>query len=657
MKNNISEKELTLLKIQAKFFPTINEATTEIINLSAILKLPKGTEHFLSDIHGEDEAFSHVIRNASGTIKNKIDELFGSSILKSEKQSLATLIYYPEEMLEKIKSNQSNLSDWYKITLYRLVEICRSSSSLYTRSKVRKALPRTFSYIMEELLNERYKDKNRENYFDNIVQTIIDMGKAEEFIIELSKLIQRFVIDRLHIIGDIFDRGKGADKIFDMLLDYHSVDVQWGNHDIVWMGAAAGCEACISNTLRVSLRYGNLRTIEEGYGINLYPLANFAMEVYKDDPCTNFVPKLSPDSALDEKDISLISKMHKAITIIQLKLEGQIIKKWPQFQMEERLLLDKINFDKKSVIIDNKEYLLEDTNFPTLNKNNPNELSVSEKDVIKKLKVSYLNNEKLQKHTKFLFSKGSMYLNSNGNLLYHGCIPVENNGDFSTLTLDKKEYYGKALLEAFERYARKGYFQKEDNKEKDFGKVIMWYLWNGPKSPLYGKDKMATFESYFIKDKKASIENKNPYFDLRMSEEFINKVLEEFDLRPDNSHVINGHVPVENPKGENPVKANGKLIVIDGGFSIPYRKTTGIAGYTLIYNSKGFVLAAHEPFHSKNKAIEEERDIVSSKIIIEKSLEELLIKDTNTGKELTEQILVLKNLVTAYEKGLIKEKN
>lgn len=650
-------KELNFYKLQSKFFPTINEASTEIINLSSILELPKGTEHFLSDVHGEDEAFSHVIRNASGAIKNKIEDIFGSSLMNSEKKSLATLIYYPEEMIEKKKEEYTELSDWYKITLYRLVEICRASSSGYTRSKVRKALPKTFSYIIEELLNERYRDKNREIYFDGIVKTIIDIGKAEEFIVTLAKLIQRFVIDRLHIIGDIYDRGNGAEKIFDMLLDYHSVDVQWGNHDIVWMGAAAGSRTCIANVLRVSLKYGNLHTIEEGYGINILPLASFAMEVYRDDQCSLFAPKLNFENDFTKKDIRVISQMHKAISIIQFKLEGRLANVYKDFKMENRLVLEKIDITNKTIELDGKVYSLLDTNFPTIDFNNPYELTEEEKEVIKKLKFSFVNNEKLQTHVRFLFSNGSMYLKCNGNLLYHGCIPTDQNGNFDSLSIQGTQYKGKDLVEILETYVRDGYFKKEGSEEKEFGKAIMWYLWSGAKSPLFGKSKMATFESYFIADKAASKELKNYYYDFRDQAPYAEKILEEFGLNPKNSHIINGHVPVKNPKGESPVKANGKLFVIDGGLSKVYQETTGIAGYTLIFNSRGLILTAHQPFHSKRKAIEEENDIISTEIIIEKTDKELLISDTDTGKEIREQILNLKNLVEAYKKGIIKEKN
>lgn len=652
----MGNENIKFLKLQAKHFPTINEASREIINLSSILELPKGTEHFLSDVHGEYEAFSHILRNASGTIKNIIEEIFGSSLMKIEKKSLATLIYYPEEMIKKKKEQESEVLDWYKINLYRLVEICRASSSGYTRSKVRKALPETFSYILEELLNERYTDKNRETYFSGIVKTIIDINKAEEFIISLAKLIQRFVIDKLHIIGDIYDRGKSAEKIFDMLLDYHSVDIQWGNHDILWMGASTGCEACIANALRVSLRYGNLHTLEEGYGINLLNLGTFAMETYEKDDCTYFYPRLNNESDFTEKKKKFIAKMHKAITIIQFKIEGKLIDTYKEFDMGNRKLLDKINFEKGTIEINGKIHKLLDSNFPTINPKNPYDLTEDEEELIKNLKFSFLNNEKLQSHIRFLFLKGSMYQKYNGNLLYHGCIPTDEDKNFTSMKIKGIEYRGKKLIENFELLVRNAYFKKESTKDKDYGKAIMWYLWNGSKSPLFGKDEMKTFERYFLEDIETHKENRNYYYTYRDDPLYIDKIFLEFGMDIKNSHIINGHVPVKTTKGEKPIKASGKLFVIDGGLSKEYQKTTGIAGYTLIYNSKGLILVAHEPFHSTKKAIEDEKDIISTEIVIEKTEKILLINDTDTGVEIKEQIGILKNLVEAYKKGWIKEK-
>lgn len=650
-------EHLNFLKLQAKHFPTINDASREIINLSSILELPKGTEHFLSDVHGEFEAFSHIIRNGSGTIKNKIEEIFGTSIMKVEKKSLATLIYYPHEMIKKKKLEVLDLTDWYKISLYRLIKVCKVVSSGYTRSKVRKALPNSFSYIIEELLNERYLDKSREVYFISIVNTIIEIGKADEIIITLAELIRRFIIDKLHIIGDIFDRGDSAEKIFDMLLTHHNVDIQWGNHDMLWMGAAAGSKPCIANALRISLRYGNLHTIEEGYGINLLHLGAFAMETYGDDECIPFLPKLSNKNYFNEKNIRFISKMHKAISIIQFKLEGQIIDEYPEFNLNHRKLLDRIHFDKGVINIEGNDYTLTDNKFPTIDSNNPYKLTVEEEEIIEKLKYSFQNNEKLQSHIRFLFLKGSMYSKSNENLLFHGCIPTEENQDFSSMKIKDNIYKGKKLVEIFELYVRDGYFKKEGSSKKEYGKAIMWYLWSGPNSPLFGKDKMRTFERYFVKETEVHKELRNSYYKYRDIQEYIEKILVEFSLNPNVSHVINGHVPVKAIKGEKPIKAGGKLFVIDGGLSKAYQETTGIAGYTLIFNSKGLILVAHEPFHSTKKAIDEEKDIISTEIIIEKTDKELLIKETDIGIEIKEQIEILKKLLEAYKMGLLKEKN
>ncbi|WP_307905453.1 fructose-1,6-bisphosphatase [Haliovirga abyssi] len=646
-------RELDYLKLLSKHYPTINAASKEIINLGAILELPKGTEHFLSDIHGEYEAFSHILRNGSGMIKKEIENIFGTSMKKSEKKSLATLIYYPEEKLDTIKEEETELEEWYKITLYRLVKVCRKVSASYTRSKVRKALPKDFSYILEELLHE--KENNKEKYFNKIIKIIIEIDKADDFIIALSKLIQRLIIDRVHIIGDIYDRGPAAEKIMDLLLNYHSVDIQWGNHDIVWMGAASGGVACIANALRVSLRYGNLDTVENGYGINLFPLATLANEVYGDDDCKEFKPIVKEDEH-SEKEMKLISKMQKAITIIQLKLEAKIIKKYPEFNMEDRLLLDKINFENGTIKIDDKIYKLKDMNFPTINREDVFKLSEEEEEVIKKLKTSFMNSEKLQKHVRFLFSNGSMYLKYNSNLLYHGCIPMDENGNFKEMRLKGEKYKGKALMNAIERYVRDGYFNKTENEDKDYGKSIMWYLWLGINSPLFGKKKMATFESYFLDDKEIKKEEKNPYYKYRDEEKYAVKILKEFGLEPEKAHIINGHVPVQAKKGENPLKAGGKLLVIDGGLTAAYQRTTGIAGYTLICDSKGLVIAAHEPFTSRQTAIDEEKDIISTKVILENADDMQSIRDTDAGKNISKQIEFLKHLLFAYRKGLIREK-
>lgn len=565
---------LDYLKLLSKQHPTISSACTEIINLQSILNLPKGTEHFITDVHGEYEAFIHVLKNASGVIKRKIDDIFGTSLRESEKKKLATLIYYPEQKIEMVLKNESNINDWYKITLYRLIEICRVVSSKYTRSKVRKALPEDFSYIIEELLHEHREKIDKKAYYEKIIETIIGIDRAKEFIIALSKFIQRIVIDRLHIIGDIFDRGPGAHIILDALSQYHSFDIQWGNHDILWMGAASGSEACIATVIRIAARYANLDTIEDGYGINLLPLATFALEFYNNDPCTNFKPKTEKNRKYSETDEKLISKMHKAISIIQFKLESQIIKRNPKFEMNDRLLIEKVNFKSGTINIDGKVYKLNDKMFPTINPENPYELTDDEKNLVGKLKCSFINSEKLQGHIRILFAKGSMYLKFNSNLLYHGCVPMNEDGSFKKIELEGKEYYGKQLLDKFESIIRRGYFVKDNQDSKLYELDTVWYLWAGKSSPLFGKEKMTTFQRYFIDDTEAHVEIKNPYYHYSNSEDTVNKILIEFALEPDSSHIINGHVPVEVKKGESPIKANGKLLIIDGGFSKAYQCKT-----------------------------------------------------------------------------------
>ena len=649
------EEDLRYLKLLASKYPTIPDACTEIINLQAILNLPKGTEHFLTDIHGEYESFTHVLRNASGVIKRKINDIFGNSLRETEKKELATIIYYPEQKLDLALRVETDIDDWYKITLHKLIEICRIISSKYTRSKVRKALPPDFSYIIEELLHEQQNTFNKQEYYNGIIQTIIKIGRAKEFIVAISNLIQRLTIDRLHILGDIYDRGPGAHIILDTLIHYHSIDIQWGNHDILWMGAAAGCESNIANVLRISTRYANLDTVEEGYGINLLPLATFALHFYKDDPCKSFQPKVLVENNYRENDLNLMSQMHKAISIIQFKLEGEVIKRCPHYDMQNRLLLDKINFEKGTINIGDKEYTLNDTNFPTIDPKDPYKLTQEERELIDKLKSSFLNSEKLQKHVRFLYAKGSMYLKYNSNLLYHGCIALNQDGSFKKMKLDNVTYSGKSYIDRTERLAREAYFGKAGSQSKLYALDSIWYLWCGSNSPLFGKDKMTTFERYFIKDKSTHTEIKNPYYKFRDDETICNNILSEFGLNPNDSHIINGHVPVKTKQGESPIKANGKLLVIDGGFSKAYQPETGIAGYTLIYNSYGLLLASHAPFESTQKAIDEGKDILSSTIVLEKSTNRIRVTDSDVGFEIKDQIRDLELLLTAYRKGLIKE--
>ena len=652
----MDELEQKYLKSLAKQYPTIAAASTEIINLQAILSLPKGTEHFMTDIHGEYEQFKHILKNGSGSVRRKIDEEFGNTLSNKDKKSLATLIYYPEEKLEIVlrEEDENSIEDWYKITLHRLVQITKRVSSKYTRSKVRKALPQDFSYVIEELITEKAEIQDKEAYYNEIIHTIIRIGRAPEFIVALSNLIQSLVVDHLHIVGDIYDRGPGPHIIMDTLRQYHSVDVQWGNHDIVWMGAASGHLACIANVIRMAARYGNLATLEEGYGINLIPLATFAMEVYKDTNCDAFAIKYNTD--YDTKDLSLDMKMHKAIAILQFKLEGQLIMRRPDFGMNDRLLLDHIDYDKKTVVIEGKEYHMKDTDFPTVNRARPYELTEEEEQLMERLRHAFVRCEKLQKHVKFLFSKGSLYKVYNSNLLYHGCMPMDDEGNFSKVSIYGEECSGKALYDVLEKYARKGYYSNHDLQEKLKGQDIIWYIWAGPNSPVFGKDKMATFERYFVEEKEAHKETKNSYYRLLDNEDVINKILAEFGLDANKSHIVNGHVPVELKKGESPVKCGGKLLIIDGGFSKAYQDKTGIAGYTLVSNSYGMRLVAHEPFESTESAIINESDIFSDSVILETSTTRQKIADTDIGAELRESIHQLNELLQAYRYGGIVER-
>lgn len=646
-------KYLTLLSEQ---YPNIQSASTEMINLQAILNLPKGTEHFLSDLHGEYEPFLHILRNASGVIKDKIKDIFGNTLSSDERRALATLIYYPEQKLEMTKKNLANVDDWYKITLYRLIEICRVAGSKYTRSKVRKALPKDFEYIIDELLHTNDYSHDKEGYYAEIIKTIIKTERADAFIIALSRLIQRLSIDHLHILGDIFDRGPRPDIIMEALMAYHSVDIQWGNHDILWMGAAAGSDACIANVLNVSAKYNNFDALEDGYGINIRPLAIFALATYKDDPCTRFVPRNPNEVEEKPHDIALVAKMHKAISIIQFKLEGQIVQRHPEYKMQAKTMLDKVNYETGMLMIDGADYQLVDTNFPTINPASPFELTAEEAELVEKLRLSFLHSEKLQQHIRFLYTKGSMYTVYNSNLLYHGCIPMDEDGEFTNEEIFGEKLCGKNYIDYAEVIARQGYFAKSGTKEKKDGLDFLWYLWCGAKSPLYGKSKMATFERYFTNDKKIADEVKDSYYTHIENEATCIKVLAEFGLKPEDSHIINGHVPVKIRKGESPIKAGGKLLVIDGGLSKAYQPQTGIAGYTLIYNSYGLVLASHEPFESITRAIVDEEDLHSKSVVLERGTIRKKVADTDSGISILSQIHDLELLLMSYRKGILKEK-
>lgn len=646
------------LQLLAQSFPNIPEASTEIINLQAILNLPKGTEHFVADIHGEYEAFLHILKNASGNIQRKVNELFGNLMRESDARELCTLIYYPDQKLELIKAAEENIDDWYHITIHNLVAVCRLVSSKYTRSKVRKALPRSFSYIIQELLHERTDDANKADYVNVIIDTIISTGRADDFIIAICNVIQRLSIDQLHILGDIFDRGPGAHIILDTLSRYHSWDIQWGNHDVLWMGAMAGNRACQCNVIRLSLRYANMTTLEEGYGINLMPLATFAMDTYGDDPCEEFIPKISSaDSArVDEKSIRLAALMHKAITILQFKEEAAIIKCHAKWKMSDRLMLNYIDYDKGTITLNGKEYPLKSNSFPTIDPKHPNRLTPEEKQLMDKINHSFQVSEKLHKHIRLLLQHGCMYAVFNNNLLFHASIPLDEDGKLKEVEIiPGTTCSGKDLLYNIGMLIRSAFQTDSTPEERNYAIDYFLYLWCGPDSPLFDKSKMATFERYFIDDKETHTEEKGNYFKLRDNEQIVDNILDAFDVVGDNRHIINGHVPVHVCNGENPVKANGKLMVIDGGFSQPYHKETGIAGYTLVYHSRGFVLVQHEPFTSTIDAIQKCSDIKSSTQIVEMSSHRMRVADTDIGRELKNQISDLQRLLYAYRHGYIKE--
>ena len=650
------EKDMRYLELLAQSFPTVAAASTEIINLQAILNLPKGTEHFLADLHGAFPPFQHVLKNASGNIKRKVSELFGNEIRESDKRELCTLIYYPEQKLELVKQTETDMNDWYHITIHQLVRVCRDVSSKYTRSKVRKALPADFSYIIQELLHERTEDTDKAAYVKMIINSIIDTGRADDFIIAICNVIQRLAIDKLHILGDIYDRGPGAHLILDLLRQYENWDIQWGNHDILWMGAAAGNDACICNVLRLSLRYANLVTLEEGYGINLLPLATFALDTYGDDPCEEFMPKLLKGAKMDEKTRQLTAKMHKAIAVLQFKTEGQIFNRRSEWQMKDRCLLESIDFEKQTCCIDGQSYAMKSCYFPTVNPNDPNALTPEEADLMKKLHHSFRVSEKLRKHLRTLLGHGSMYAVCNQNLLFHASIPLNDDGTMKEVEIMGQSYQGKALLEHIDQLIRVSFQSDTPAELRSYARDYFLYLWCGKDSPLFDKSKMATFERYFLQDKATYKEEKGNYFTLRDSEEVCDYILDAFGVKGKNRHIINGHVPVHASKGENPIKAGGRLMVIDGGFSEAYHSETGIAGYTLIYHSRGFQLVQHEPFTSTQDAINRGTDIKSTTQIVEMSTHRMLVADTDKGEELREQIGELKDLLRAYRHGLIKEK-
>lgn len=648
--NYDKKKYLTLL---SKEYKNIHEVAEEIINLQAIINLPKGTEMFLSDIHGEYAPFEHILNNGGGIIKSKIDDIFGNTITKKERATLATLIYYPEEKLKLMKKEITDLNEWYNITLYRLVEVAKKVSSKYTRSKVRKAITSGFEYVIDELLNSQAgNEKDKERYYKAIINTIIQLNQADSFIIAISDLIKRMATDHLHIVGDIFDRGTHPDFVIEKLKKFHSMDIQWGNHDVLWMGATCGNEASIATVVRICARYNNIGILEDGYGINIRPLATFAMETYKEDNCKNFLPKVFDESKYDNSDKMSISKIHKAITIIQFKLEGQIIKRHPEYHLENRLLLDKINLEKGYVLINGKKYEINDTNFPTLDKENIYELTQEEKEVMERLCESFKKSPRLNDHIDFLYKKGELYTIFNSNLLFHACIPMTEEGEFKKVEFLGKQVKGKEYFDLINETISKIWYTKQ-NVEKDL-MDIMWYLWISPDSPFFGKDKMATFESYFVKDKDMSKEAKNPYYYLTSKEEICDKILKEFGLDEKDSHIVNGHIPVKAKDGESPIRGNGKLLVIDGGFAKSYQQKTGNAGYILTYNSNGLLLSQNKPFESVEKAILEEKDIISELIVKKKGVTRKSVGDTDIGKKLKSEIKDLEELLLYYESGELK---
>ena len=650
------ERSIEYLQLLAKSFPTIAAASTEIINLEAILNLPKGTEHFVTDIHGEYDAFDYVLRSASGVIMQKIDAVFGDELSVNEKRSLSALISYPEAKLRVLKAEMPDMDDWYKVTLMQLIAVLTRVSSRYTRSKVRKALPKDYAYIIEELIHEtRGSFLSKHNYLQAIVDTIVSTGRAKHFVIAIANVTRDLVIDQLHIIGDIYDRGPGAHRIMDMLCNYRDFDIQWGNHDVVWMGAAAGSAACVANVLRNSLKYADMGTLEDGYGINLLPLATFAMETYADDDCSLFNPVKSDDTPADIPPTRLMSQMHKAIAIIQFKLEAAVIARHPEFNMESRNLLDKMDLKRGVITIDRREYNLLDTNFPTIDPNDPYRLSPAEQNVIDRLVHSFTNSQALARHMECLFSHGSLYLVHNNNLLYHGSVPLNADGTLASMNIQGVDYKGKELFDTIDKYVRTAYYASDDDPIKEYGRDLIWYLWCGPVSPPFDKQRMATFERYFIAEKETHEEHKGNYYLLKNRRDICEMILQEFGITDmEHAHIINGHIPVKAASGESPIKAEGRLLVIDGGFSKVYHQETGIAGYTLIYNSHGMRLVRHHPFESIQQAVADGMDVIAATQVVEYTDKQILVRDTDKGKRLMARVEDLKALLNAYRTGLIR---
>lgn len=652
----IAMPDRAYLELLAQQYPSVRAVSKAIIDLRSRLDLPKETEHFLSDIHGEYEAFRHLLRNGSGSVRRKVEQTFGYTLSQEEMSDLCTLIYYPERKLPRMLKTVSDAREWCRTALYRLIRVARVVAAKYTRADVRRHLPKDLTELLEELLLEQEEAENKKGYYQGMIEAILDTGRAPDIITILARLIQRLAVARLHILGDIFDRGPFAHRILDTLIEYDDVDITWGNHDILWMGAAAGHEACIANVVRICLRYANVETLENGYGISLLPLASFALETYGDDPCSRFQPAWPETRNISETEKQMIARMHKAIVIIQFKLEAAVIRRRPHYRMENRLLLDKIDFSTGTVTIEGKRYPLLDTHLPTVNPQDPYVLTAGEEAVTEKLRLDFLGSEALQRHVRFLFSKGSMYRIHNGDLLYHGCIAMNEDGTFRGFEVEGQSFTGKRFMDRLDRLARQGYFAVDNLAAKLYGMDAMWYLWCGDHSPLYGKDKMATFERYFLADPQTHKETQNPYYHYHDREETVRTILTEFGLDPDRGHIINGHVPVKVKKGERPVKANGRLIVIDGGFCRAYQKETGIAGYTLVSNADGLLLAAHKPFQSAEDVIEKGVDMESTTITLERAPGRRRIRDTDRGREMEHTLIDLSLLLSAYRQGILHER-
>ena len=656
-KRIFTDDELHYLRLLSRQYPTVEAAGTEIIRLQAILNLPKPTEHFMSDIHGEHEAFLHILNSGSGEVKEKLEELFGNSMTKKDRNDLATLIYYPTSKLALVADEEENLDEWYRLTIHRLVDLCRFVSTKHTRAKVRTYMDPDYEQILDELIHLVEEGGSRRDQYENIIATIIQIGQAADVIRAICKVIKSLVVDKLHIVGDIFDRGPRADIVMDSLMTSNNVDIQWGNHDVLWMGAASGSRTLVATVLSNSIRYNNLDVIETGYGISLRPLSIFANEVYKDTNTDQFKVKLTGTDAdqYTEKDKLLSARMYKAITIILFKLEGQKVLRRPEFGMEDRLLLDKINYAEKTITIGDQVYPMLDCDFPTVDPANPYELTDEENHVINQLTDSFENSEKLQRHIRFLYSKGGLYKVCNGNLLFHGCIPMNDDGSLMTFTIGGKERSGKRFLNYAEKTARKAYYDKRGSEERQFGMDFLWWLWAGRNSPIFGRDRMTTFERRFIADEATWVEPKNAYYTYYQDRRVCDRLLKEFGLQGDHCHIINGHVPVKVRKGESPIKGGGKLIVIDGGFSRAYQSTSGIAGYTLIYNSRHYRIVSHQPFTSKWNAVHKNDDIRNDSEIFEKMETRMRVSQTDEGAELQDRVNMLMMLLDAYRSGAVTE--